>query len=61
MGGRFCNRRAAVHCVGRQWLLIPGLILEAIPGMGVLPFFLLLVGAIAVLGTPRPKLEQQML
>jgi hypothetical protein len=29
--------------------------------MGVLPFFLLLVGAIAVLGTPRPKLEQQML
>ena len=44
--------------LGRQWLLLPGLALEAIPGVGVLPFWLLVVGAIAVLGTPRPKLEQ---
>jgi hypothetical protein len=42
--------------LGRQWLLLPGLALEAIPGLGVLPFWLLVVGAIAVLGTPRPVL-----
>jgi hypothetical protein len=35
--------------LGRQWLLLPGLALEAIPG-GILPFWLLVVGAIAVLG-----------
>jgi hypothetical protein len=40
---------------GRQWLLLPRLALEAIPGVGVLPFWLLVVGAIAVLGTPRPR------
>ena len=41
--------------LGWQWLLLPGLALEAIPGVGVFPFWLLVVGAIAVLGTPRPK------
>ena len=41
--------------LGRQWLLLPGLALEAIPGVGVFPLWLLVVGAIAVLGTPRPK------
>ena len=45
--------------LGWQWLLLPGLVLEAIPGVGVLPFWLLVVGAIAVLGTPRPKIGQQ--
>ena len=44
--------------LGRQWMLLPGLALEAIPGLGVLPFWLLVVGAIALLGTPRPKFEQ---
>jgi len=44
--------------LGRQWLLLPGLVLEAIPGVGVLPFWLLVVGAIAVLGTPRPRFER---
>jgi hypothetical protein len=44
--------------LGWQWLLLPGLVLEAIPGLGVLPFWLLVVGAIAVLGTPRPKFGQ---
>jgi hypothetical protein len=44
--------------LGRQWLLLPGLALEAIPGLGVLPFWLLVVGAIAVLGTPRPMFER---
>jgi hypothetical protein len=45
--------------LGRQWLLLPGLALEAIPGLGVLPFWLLVVGSIAALGTPRPKFEQR--
>jgi hypothetical protein len=44
--------------LGRQWLLLPGLALEAIPGLGVLPFWLVVVGAIAVLGTPRPRFER---
>jgi hypothetical protein len=42
--------------LGWQWLLLPGLVLEAIPGVGVLPFWFVVVGAIAVLGTPRPKI-----
>jgi hypothetical protein len=45
--------------LGWQWLLLPGLVLEAIPGVGIVPFWLLVVGAIAVLGTPRPKLGQR--
>jgi len=45
--------------LGWQWLLLPGLALEAIPGVGVLPLWLLVVGAIAVLGTPRPKFGRQ--
>ena len=44
--------------LGRQWLLLPGLALEAIPGLGVLPFWLPVVGTIAVLGTPRPNFER---
>jgi hypothetical protein len=44
--------------LGRQWLLLPGLALEAIPGLGVLPFWLLVVAAIAFLGTPRPTFER---
>jgi len=44
--------------LGRQWLLLPGLALEAIPGLGILPFWLLVVGAIAVVGTPRPRFER---
>jgi hypothetical protein len=44
--------------LGRQWLLLPGLALETIPGLGILPFWLLVVAAIAVLGTPRPKFKQ---
>jgi hypothetical protein len=43
--------------LGWHWLLLPGLVLEAIPGVGVLPFWLLVVGAIAVWGTARPKLK----
>jgi hypothetical protein len=43
--------------LGWQWLLLPGLVLEAVPGLGVIPFWLLVVGAIVVWGTARPKLK----
>jgi len=43
--------------LGWQWLLLPGLVLEAIPGLGVIPFWLLVVGAVLVWGTARPKLK----
>lgn len=41
--------------LGRQWILLPGLILEAIPGFYVFPFWVLTVGAVAVWGTARPE------
>lgn len=40
--------------LGWQWVMLPGLILEAIPGINVLPIWLLVVGAVAMLGTVRP-------
>jgi len=43
--------------LGWSWLLLPGLVMEAIPGWGIIPSWLLVVGAIAVWGTPRPKLK----
>ena len=43
--------------LGWQWLLLPGLVLEAIPGVAILPFWLLVVGGIAAWGTARPKLR----
>lgn len=43
--------------LGWSWLLLPGLVLEAIPGLGVIPFWLLVVGAILLWGTARPKLK----
>jgi len=41
--------------LGRQWFLLPGLIMEAIPGLYVFPFWVLVVGAVALWGTARPK------
>lgn len=41
--------------LGWQWLLLPGILLEAIPGVGVLPFWVLVVIAIAFWGTAHPK------
>jgi hypothetical protein len=43
--------------LGRQWILLPGLILEAIPGLYVFPFWVLVVGAVAIWGKARPKLD----
>ena len=44
--------------LGRQWILLPGLIMEAIPGLYVFPFWVLVVGAVAMWGTARPKLNR---
>ena len=41
--------------LGWQWILLPGLIVEAIPGLYVFPFWVLVVGAMAMWGTARPK------
>ena len=41
--------------LGWQWFLLPGLIMEAIPGLYVFPFWVLVVGAVALWGTARPK------
>ena len=41
--------------LGWQWILLPGLIMEAIPGFYVFPFWVLVVGAVAMWGTARPK------
>ena len=43
--------------LGWHWLLLPGLIFEAIPGFAVVPFWLLVVAGIVVWGTARPKLK----
>ena len=43
--------------LGWQWLLLPGLIMEAIPVVSVMPFWLLTVGAIAGWGTGAAKTE----
>ena len=43
--------------LGWQWILLPGLIMEAIPGLYVFPFWVLAVGAVAMWGTARPKLK----
>jgi len=43
--------------LGWQWILLPGLIIEAIPGLYVFPFWVLVVGAVAMWGTVRPKLN----
>jgi hypothetical protein len=43
--------------LGWRWLLLPGLIMEAIPGFGVFPFWLVVVAAIVVWGTARPRLR----
>ena len=40
--------------LGRQWILLPGLIMEAIPGLYVFPFWVLVVAAVSVWGTVRP-------
>lgn len=39
--------------MGWQWMLLPALIMEAIPGLYVFPFWLLVVASVAVWGKVR--------
>jgi hypothetical protein len=50
---------ALFFILGRQWVILPALIAEAIPGLGVFPFWLLVVGSIAVWGTIKPSGKQR--
>lgn len=43
--------------LGWSWFLLPGLVMEAIPGLDVLPFWILVVMAIAGAGTARQKVK----
>jgi hypothetical protein len=45
---------ALFFILGRQWVILPALIAEAIPGLAVFPFWLLVVGSIAIWGTVKP-------
>lgn len=44
--------------LGWNWLLLPGIIMEAIPGVSIMPMWVLVVAAIAIWGTARPKLQR---
>jgi hypothetical protein len=45
---------ALFFILGRQWVILPALIAEAIPGLAVFPFWLLVVSSIAIWGTIKP-------
>jgi hypothetical protein len=40
--------------LGWHWVMRPGLILEAIPGINIFPVWLIVVGAVAMWRTVRP-------
>lgn len=44
--------------LGRQWALLPALIAEAIPGLAVMPAWVLVVGSIAIWGTVKPTVRR---
>jgi hypothetical protein len=41
--------------LGWQWILLPGLVMEAIPGLSMIPFWVLVVAGVAKWGTVRPQ------
>jgi hypothetical protein len=41
--------------MGWQWILLPGLVMEAIPGLSMIPFWILVVAGVAKWGTVRPQ------
>ncbi len=43
--------------LGQQWMLLPCLIMEAIPGIYMFPLWVLVAGAVAAWGTARPSLD----
>ena len=47
--------------LGKRWAILPGLITEAIPGMGIFPVWVLVVASIAVyddIHKPHRKLQR---
>ena len=40
--------------LGRQWMILPGLIAEAIPGVAIFPSWVLVVASIALWGAVGP-------
>lgn len=47
--------------LGRRWALLPGLVAEAIPGMGVFPVWVLVVLSIILYdGIKKPKITQSL-
>ena len=47
--------------LGRRWALLPGLIAEAIPGMGIFPVWILVVASIAIYdGIRKTPVKSQM-
>jgi hypothetical protein len=43
--------------LGFQWILLPGLIMEAIPGLYVFPFWVLVVAAVTLRGKVRRRMN----
>ena len=41
--------------LGREWLILPGLVAEAIPGLAIFPSWVLVVASIAVWGAVGPS------
>lgn len=41
--------------LGRQWMILPALVAEAIPGVAIFPSWVLVVLSIAAWGTVRPS------
>ena len=51
----FTTAFALFIVLGWQWMLLPGLIFEAIPALAVFPFWVMVVAGISVWGTVRPQ------
>ena len=41
--------------LGRQWAILPALVAEAIPGLALMPAWVLVVGSIAIWGSVNPR------
>lgn len=44
--------------LGRQWAILPALVAEAIPGIAVMPAWVLVVGSIAIWGSVKPGIRR---
>ena len=44
--------------LGRQWAILPALVAEAIPGLALMPAWILVVGSIAIWGSVKPLVRR---